>query len=158
MSIDPLAMVWHIANILVLYFGVKFLLYKRIRKFMSDRTERIQDALNEAEKVKAEAEVKIESAALAQREADAKLVEMTNAGVRAGQEHGERLITQARVTANGIINEAKRDAEQIMLEAHAKLRLETVDLAVQIAGKILEREIGPVDEAALANTLIEKVM
>ena len=52
MDINFLDVLLHIANIVILYVLLRFILYKPIQKFMKARSERIQNQMDDAENAK----------------------------------------------------------------------------------------------------------
>lgn len=145
MEIDLYDIVRHILNIAVLYLIVRTLLYKPVRKFMLAREEGIAN--------------QIEQARQTVREADALHDEYKHSMANAEQETRillQKSTTQADVAFHEIIEKAEKQAADILENAQAQaeqhkkdtmreMKQEVSDMAVEIASRILEREVSQAD-------------
>ena len=68
----------------------------------------------------------------------------------------ERVIAEANVRAEQIVEEAREEAERYKQSAIEATRDQIVDMAVDLAGNILEREITLGDENKLVDDLIKE--
>lgn len=102
-----------ILNLLLLYFILKKLLFKRVTDFMDNRNNKIDEAINSANALKAEVE-------------DMKL-EYANRLKGAGEE-GKKIIEEQRAIAleeyNSTLNTAKQDAKTIIDNARKEIEIE----------------------------------
>ena len=157
MDLNPLDILYHIINIVVLYILLRLILYKPIRKFMTARSDRIQKQMEDA--------AAMEKAALdAKTEFELRLTDADET-VRQMIKEGE---IRAAAKADEIISEAKKQAENILSEAHEKAQAEATkviegvqdqiaDVAVDIAGRILRREVSLEDNRAAVEEFFELV-
>ncbi len=136
----------HIVNTLILFVAIRLLVYKPVRKFMNARTERVQAQMDEAAAREAEAKQALEDAN-AQREEAARLAVMAQA------ESAE----QARASAAETVEEARRQAEDIVAAAQADIQAQALSMAVEIAEKMIGRELQNKDNDALAREFLTKV-
>ena len=145
-----------IINITVLFLILKKLLFKPVTKFMTERTTRIKNSIEQAENEKAKAK-----ALLTQYESMLKAAETEAEAII----HSAR--EQARLDAEKIINEGHISAEEI----HAKMReqIETerqaamaifrrdaATLVITAAGRLLNREIKNEDNLSFAEMIIKE--
>lgn len=147
----------HVLNVVILFLLLRVFLYKPVSKFMAEReakfaSERaeIDAGRKEAEALKAQFEASLSDAkAAAERVADERLkaVEHDADGIRA----------QAKVDAQGILANARAQAEAERKETLSALRSQTAALAVDLAGKILSREIDEKDNQKIIDGFFEKV-
>lgn len=102
-----------VLNLLVLFFILKKLLFKRVTDFMDNRNNKIDEAINSANALKAEVE-------------DMKL-EYANRLKGAGEE-GKKIIEEQRAIAleeyNSTLNTAKQDAKTIIDNARKEIEIE----------------------------------
>lgn len=102
-----------VLNLLVLFFILKKLLFKRVTDFMDNRNNKIDEAINSANALKAEVE-------------DMKL-EYANRLKSAGEE-GKKIIEEQRAIAleeyNSTLNTAKQDAKTIIDNARKEIEIE----------------------------------
>lgn len=152
MGINPLDIVIHIINIIVLFVILRALLYKPVYKFMQARAERIQAALDAAEQDKQAAE------ALKQQYDDALQSAQAEADKQAAQiiqkANGEAsdMVTAAQHEAEQLAAEAAKKAEESRKKALAAAKEDVKDLSLAMAEKILAREVTEADNRKIIDT------
>ena len=151
------SLVLNIVNIVVLFVIIRILVYKPVRKFMTERQQRIDADINGArEKLKKADEAK------AQREA-----ELLTAAEAADSER-QRIIAAAESHASEITSAAEAKAEEIRKNAEVQAqhnsekmredaREEIADLAVEIAARVLEREVAKGDNQDIIDKYFDRV-
>lgn len=102
-----------ILNLLILFFVLKKLLFKPVTKFIDNRNNKIEDAINSANSLKEEVEkMKLEYAD-----------KLKGAG-----EEGKKIVEEQRAMAleeyNATLNTAKRDAQTIIDSARHEIEVE----------------------------------
>ena len=135
----------NIINIIVLFFIVKLLVYKPVKKFLNERTANINSMNEQAKKSLDKA-----------KEAESKRDEI----IESGRKESEKLINDAgklaKQNAEKIINNAKEDAEKILSKARKEIETEhnemlnnakeeLTEMAVDISRLILKREVSAED-------------
>ncbi len=149
----------YLANFAVLALGLTFLLYRPIKKFMQKRQEEIARecdqaniAREEIEVIRRECEEQVNEAQLEikKKEEEIQLVK------KEAELSCERVIAEANVRAEQIVEEAREEAERYKQSAIEATRDQIVDMAVDLAGNILEREITLGDENKLVDDLIKE--
>ena len=148
----------HIANILVLFLLLRALLFKPVRKFMQQREEKFA---REREAIKSDKEKALS------------LKQQYEAQLTAAQQKAEELaqerLHRAEEEAQLVVDQAKKDAQTALEKAHAQaiaerdeimldLKDETAALAVDLAGRILEREVSEKDNARIIEEYFQKVV
>lgn len=146
-----------IANLIVLYFILKKLLFKPVTKMLQAREDEVNSMYEVAENAKAEAErVQQEydgKIALADQEVDRLL---TDGRMRAAEL--EREATEAaKAQASHILTKAEQDAQLLQKQAVKELQSELSDMAVELAAKVTEKEINAADHEALINDFLVSV-
>ena len=146
MEIYPLDIVLHIVNIAVLYILLRMLLFKPVRRFMQQREQRIQAQMEEALEAQRRAEA-------IQAEYNGKLAEaeeacrqMLDEGRRQHALESQQMITEAEAKAREILVQAREEAESQKAKVLDSAKGELTDLAVSLAGRILQ-----FDEEVTAN-------
>jgi len=141
----------HLINALIFFVIVRYLLYKPVRKFMDKRALRIQASLNEASEAHAEAEqLKGEyemGMAKAEDEARERALEITSAA----NISAKSMLETAQDEADEVLKRANAAAQKERSKALEGVQGEVVDMAFQIAEKILAREAKNEDTLALAD-------
>lgn len=153
----PNEVLWSLVNFAILFWVLRKLLYQPILGMMSAREQEIEGNLNQAAADKAEAERlrkdfedKIQGA---RREAQEIVAEAN----RAANEVREKILTEARQEADTMLTRAQETIQRERDQALAQLRDEVGNLAVLVAGKVLEREISAADHTRLVKDFVDEV-
>lgn len=147
----------YIINIIILFFFLRWLLYKPITKFLGDRTDRIQKQINEAAKKQAEAEqLKAKYDAMV-ADAHSLAAEIIDRGKALADEQAEQILSDASAQAADMCERAEKQIEEQKRQAVLEMRQKVTDMAVQMAGKILEREVTYDDNKQIIDNFFEKV-
>ncbi|MBA4347562.1 MAG: ATP synthase F0 subunit B [Clostridiales bacterium] len=147
----------HALNLLILFLLLRHFLYKPVSKFMAEREakfarerEQLDASWNEANVLKAQYETSMKNARLdAEHIADARH--------KAAEREAEDLRKKAEQDAQGILSDAMRQAVAEREGMLKELRSQTAELAVDIAGKILEREVSQEDHQRIIDSFFDKV-
>lgn len=142
---DPGLFVWTILTFLFLLALLAKFAWKPLLEALESRQEGIRKALDAAHKAKQELEgVQQESAALlrkARQEAEALIAQSRADAERLREEMRQK----AKSEAEGIVRGAERQIQLETARALQQIRKEAVDLSVQIASKIIRRNISKED-------------
>ena len=148
--------IFYLINFLILVGVLTKFLYKPFLKTMETRKQSIKDALDNAE--------------LTNRRADEKM-EKYSRRIAKVEEEGREIIREARMKADAqardIVDEAHREASEIMAKAEAAIerekekamedmRQEIAALAILAAEKIVEHEIQKVGQEAVVDEIIRQ--
>jgi F-type H+-transporting ATPase subunit b len=154
LGINLSTLIAQIVSFLALFGLLYFFAYKPILRMFDERSQRIKDSVEQAERVKEEAALaedenrkKLEAAAKEGQEAIAR-------AMRAGDEARQRAQQEAQVEAAGLIEKARQEIQRERDEAASELREEFADLTVAAAEKVIEKSL---DKEA-HRELIEKVL
>ncbi len=157
MDIHPVDIVIHILNIIVLFFVLRILLYKPVKKFMQAREDRIKaekqeiaDSRAEIDELKKQYEEK-----LADTESEAKEI-MRDAAEKA-QTQSADIIKEAEEKAKNILTDADIKAEDAKNKAAQSIKQDVVSAAAEMAAKILSREINEKDNADIADRFFSEL-
>jgi F-type H+-transporting ATPase subunit b len=147
----PKELIIHIVNIAVTFILLRLILWKPMLRFMSARAERMKTDLEAAKKLQAEAE-----AVKTDYEQRLDVVQAQGRDIIRDSQ------TKAAEEAGDIINDARRQVEDMMTEARAKIenereqaivsaRYEMAQMATEMAGRILKREVSLDDNKAIVD-------
>ena len=156
-TIDPGTIVFTLINTLIIFILFKVFLFKPVGKILDKRNEMAAAEIAEAKRAK-------ESAAKTEQEYIEKLAKakeeaadiMKQATLRA-QKREEEIVGEARAEAASIRAAAEADIAQERKKAVNDLKNEIGGMAVEIAGKVVEREINESDHQALIDEFIRNV-
>ena len=153
-GLDWVSMLIYLGNLVLLIVVLVLVLYRPVRNMLRDKRKNLDDVYRENERLKEESaslraqydkmvdEMKLENA-----KAAAKIAEVA-------QSRADRILEEAQAQAEAVIGAAKKESATQMEQLKAEYRDSVNKLAVQIAQKLLEREISEKDNAEL----IEQVL
>jgi F-type H+-transporting ATPase subunit b len=147
----------HALNLLIFFLLLRHFLYKPVSKFMAEREakfarerEQLDASRNEANVLKAQYETSMKNARLdAEHIADERH--------KAAEREAEDLRKKAKQDAQGILSDAMHQAVAEREGMLNELKTQTAELAVDIAGKILEREVTQEDHQRIIDSFFDKV-
>ena len=155
LSIDLYTALFTLANTIALFIILGKRLWKPVMKIIDDRQKEIDDMYAEAETAKA-------SALAMEQEYTQKLSEATDTGERLvreaqlrGQNRQEEIIRQANAEADAIRRKAAADIDREKKKAINDAKNEISDIALTIAGKVVEKELTDTDQSALVDRFID---
>lgn len=154
---DPGLFVWTILTFLVLLALLAKYAWGPLLAALEGRQQAIRKALDDAQLAKQELErLEQESAAII-RKARAES-EVIIAQTRADADRlREELRAKARAEADGIVRSAERQIQLETLRAVQQIRTEAVELSIQIASKIIQRNITKEDNMRLIDDALKQV-
>lgn len=148
---------WTLLNFSVLLWVLHRFLYKPLLGAISAREKEIEDALKQAAEDRAEAErlrKDFESQINnAQREAQ----EIIGKATRAATTTKDQIEAEARARAVDMLENATRTIEREKSKALAELRAEVANLAVLVAGKVIEKNLDNAEQRRLAEGFVHEV-
>lgn len=153
-SITPWTMIFQICNLLILTLLLKKFLFKPVQNILSQRQQEIDDTYGRAQADRNSAarmkEEYIRRLSSARDEADL----LVRSAVEEANRRGDEIVGDARQTAAGIKRKAEDEIAQERLKAYSELKNDISDMAVEIAGKMVGREINAEDQSRLVEDFI----
>ena len=147
----------YVINILVLFFFLKHFVHKPVTKYLEARRKKISDELDEAANRLAEAnEMKDRYDKLIADSQNESARIVAKGRERAEQTYNDALL-RGKEEAKEIISRAVRDVEREKRIACEGMRDDIAEMAVEIAGKILKREVSLEDNKKIIDDFFEKV-
>jgi F-type H+-transporting ATPase subunit b len=154
---DPGLFIWTIVTFLVLVALLAKFAWRPLLTALDERQASIKRSLDDAQKAKQELErIQQESAAMlrdARIEAESIISKTQVAAERLRDETKQK----ARSEADAIIRDAQRQIELETRRAVRQIRNETADLAVQLASKLIQRNITREDNERLIDDALQSV-
>jgi F-type H+-transporting ATPase subunit b len=143
---------------LALLLGVLFYFARKpIRDFFSERRGTIQAALEDAARMRAEAEARYAEWQRKLAALEAELDEIRTHSRERAEAERERILSDARAAAERIRGDARAAVQQEVERARRALREEAADLAVEIAAERLRGQVRDADRARLIDEFIERI-
>jgi F-type H+-transporting ATPase subunit b len=143
-----------IVNIGILFFVLRAVLFRPVTKFMDERSAKVRDAIDQAEKDKSQAK-----AILAQYEKQLKSAEDEATGIlRQARENArieaDRIIAEGKTQAENVLAGARKRIEAEQREAFAEFRKEAALLVTAASERLLGREFTANDNGQYAEMLV----
>ena len=156
-GIDFFTMIFAWINLLILYLAFKKFLFGPIKKMIDNRQAEIDGMYSDAEgskkdadEMKAEYEKRLEGAA----EEGEKILKDAQ---RRAELRGEEIIRDANTEAARILERAEEEIELEKKRAINDVKDEVSDMAIGIAGAVIERDIKKSDHDMLIEDFINKL-
>ena len=154
---DPGLYIWTILTFLVLLTLLAKFAWGPLLKALESRQETIRKSLDDAQKAKTELErLQQESAQIVRQarvEADAIISQSRTDGALLREE----IRAKAKEDADGIIKNAERQIQLETARAIQQIRHEAIDLSVEIASKIIQRNLSKEDNEKLIAEALRQV-
>lgn len=156
-SFDTWTALFILLNTVTMFLVLKKFLFKPVMKMIEDRQKEIDDLYGDAEKAKADAEAM-------QAEYSQKLSDAAQTGERIvreamarGQSREEEILRQANQQADAIRQKAAEDISREKRTAVNDAKDEICVIALDIAGKVVGRELNENDQAQLVDSFIDQL-
>lgn len=153
----PLELVVNILNVIILFLILRFLVYRPVKNFMDQRTERIQAQMDEAEKAKQDAIALKDQYDQTLHTAKDQTEQMLLDAEKHAQQRAQQIVEQAQQEAANIVSGAKEQAAKEHERMLDGIKDEVASLSIDIAKKILVREVNEADNQAIVDRFFHKV-
>lgn len=144
-------------NLLLLFAVLFFAARKPLRAFFADRRAHIQDDLASAAQLKSDAESRLSEWQGKLAELESEIAQLRDGARSRAEAEGQAILADAEATAERIRRDAQAAIDQELLRSRAALREEAADLAVELAGRVLEQQVSDGDRSRLVDEFIESV-
>ncbi len=149
LTVDGMAMVWSIVVFILLLLILRVVAWKPIQQALVQRERFIADSLAQARKEREEAERMLRQYTEQVHRAREEATAIVEEGKRDAEAVRKRIHEEARVEAHALVERAKRELAIARDDAIKSLYQQSVELASQMAGKLVRRELSPKDHEAL---------
>lgn len=156
-TIIPWNFVATICNLLIQMYLIKRFLFKPINEMLAKRKEAADAEIRDAEKAKTEAEAIKAEYEQNMLEAKERANEILSNAQKTAALQSEEVVREANRQAAAIKAKAESDIAQEKRKAVNEIKDEIGGMAVEIAGKVIEREISEEDHAKLIDEFIANV-
>ena len=155
--INPVSLLMHLVNIVILYIVFRLLLYKPVAKFMKSRQERFAKEREELDAEKAEADaIRAQGDEIlhkARSDAETQVAQI----MAQADKDAKSIREEAQKQAGVIIENAKQEAQEEKRHQLEAMHDQVMELSVALASRILEREIKPEDHQKLMEEFLSEV-
>lgn len=156
-SIDLWTIIMQWGNLLILLLLVKKFLFKPVMSVLEARENEIKNMYDEAENARNSAnELKSEYTAKLNNARD-EAEEIVKSAVKTAKTSSEEIISDAQDKAMAIMERANEKIEIERKTAINQAKNDLSDMALTIAGKVIERDINADDHNAMIDKFIEEL-
>lgn len=156
-AVEPLTLIATICNLFVQLYIIKRFFLDKILKVLDQRRNAADAQMQEAKDAKEEAMTIKASYEQNMLQAKAQAETILENAQKAAAERSEGIIHSAQQQAAQIMNKASAEIALEKEKAIADAKNEISDLAMAIAGKVVERELNSADQEQLIDRFIDKL-
>lgn len=149
--------IMQIVNFAVLLAILYLLLWQPMIAFLDARRQGIRQEMDSARQTHAEAKGVLSEYETKLAGARAERQSLIDDGRSEGRREREAIVAQARSQAERILDNARQETAAEVEHARSALRSEVAGLSVQVAQRILEREIKSADHEAMIDDLVKDI-
>ena len=153
----PWTFVAQICNLFIQVYLIKRFLFKPVNEMLEKRKALADAQIREAEKAKADADAIKTEYEQNMKEAKEKANEILTTAQRTAALQSEEVLKEAASQAAALKSKAESDIAQEERKAVNEIKDEIGGMAVEIAGKVIEREISEEDHTKLIDEFIANV-
>ena len=154
---NPVTILLHVINAVILFLVVSKFIYKPVRKFMKAREDKVAQQLNEAKIAHEEVGEALQKRDEALRSADLQAEARMTESRKRLQELEGRMLASAQAEREEILAHAHQEADNILNNAREAMQNQATALALDIARAVLGREVRREDHEALISDFLKKV-
>ncbi len=156
-TIVPWTLIAQLCNLFLQMFLIKKFLFKPIREVLEKRKAKADAEITDATKAKEEAEAMKAEYEQNMKEAREKATDILATAQKSATLQSEEILKEANAQAVAIKAKAEKDIALEKRKAVNEIKDEIGDMAMEIAGKVIERELSAKDHEKLIDEFINKV-
>ncbi len=156
-TIIPWTFIFQILNLFLQMYLIKRFLFDRINKVVEERKNLTDKELQDAREAKKEADEMKASYESSLVNAHTEAAQIVQDAQKEAQLRADELVQEARSQAAGIKAKAEADIAQERKKAINEVKDEIGGIAMDIAGKVVEKEIDEKDHRRLIDEFIQNV-
>jgi F-type H+-transporting ATPase subunit b len=150
LGIDPVSLLWQIVAFCGLILLLNVLLYKPLRRTLDARAQRIQESVEEAERVKQQAIQADEEFSKRIEEAERQGAVVIDQGREQGRQERDKILEEAQAKAQQFLEDARVQLELERRDAARETRRQVAGLAVLAAGRLIGESLDSTGHRRLA--------
>ncbi|MDO4647490.1 MAG: F0F1 ATP synthase subunit B [Eubacteriales bacterium] len=156
-GIVPWNFVFQICNLFIQAYLIKKFLFKPVNEMLAKRKAKSDAEIQDAVKAREEAEAMKAAYEKDMQEARTKANEILATAQKTASIQSEEMLREANLQAANMKAKAEADIAQEKRKAVNEIKNEIGDMAMEIAGKVIERELNEQDHNKLIDDFISNV-
>ncbi len=156
-TVAPWTFIFTICNLFILAAALKHFLFKPVQRILDQRAAEVSTTYEQADEARKTAESmrdEYEQRLAGAKQEAAEIVKTANTRATA---RAEEMLNTARSEAAALKVKAEREIENDRKRAAGELKNDISALAIDLAEKVVEKEIDPAAHSALIQEFIDKV-
>ena len=156
-TVNPVTLIAQIANLFIQLLIVKIFFLDKIKAILDQRREAADKEITDAKAAHAEAAQIKATYEQNMKDAKVKADDILMNAQKTATMRSEEIISQAQQAAAQIKSKASNDIEMEKKKAINDAKNEISDLALAIAGKVVERELNSADQSDMIDRFIDEL-
>ena len=156
-TLAPWTFIAQICNLLIQAALFKKFLFKPIQRIIRERQEQVNKVYDEADAAQASADADKAAYEKLLSEARGEAAEIVKTATDTAQKQSDEIVRQARQASSFLKEKAASEIAQERKKAVNEIKNEISGIAMEIASKVVEREINEADHQAMVEEFIEKI-
>ena len=157
LTIDVGTILFTLINTLLIFLAFKLILFKRVGAILAARQQEVSTTYSKADDALAAANSDKEKYAQAIAGAKDEAAQILTRAEKKAQLEGDLIISEAKTIAADVREKASIATEREKIQARAELQGEISELAMELAQKIMEKEIDKADHARLIEDFMQEI-
>jgi F-type H+-transporting ATPase subunit b len=150
-------MVWTLVVFGISLFILNKAVFPRIGKVLDDRANAIQNSLDEAARIREEANKVLDDYRERLKEAREQAEEIITRARKSGETHEKEAIEQAKADRERLLEQARRDIEAETRRAVDEIRREVANLTVEATEKVTRKTLSEDDQRRLVEEALSEL-
>lgn len=156
-SVQPGLIFWTLVTFVIVFFVLKSKAWGPILQLVEEREKQIAAAIESAKRERAEAEKLLADQKTAIAEARRQAADETRRNQQEMEKFREELMAKSRKEAEELKLSARREIDEQKAKAIAEVRAMAVDLAMDVAGKLINERMDDGKHRALAEQFVQSL-
>lgn len=157
LTIDAGTILFTLINTLLIFLAFRFILFKRVDAIVEQRKNEVDATYTAADDALADANAEKEKYAEAMAGAKEEAAGIVSRAEKKAQREGDAIIAEAHAEAQAVREKASIETEREKAQARTELQGEISDLAMELAQKIMEKEINKADHERLITEFMDEI-
>lgn len=145
-------------NVVILFFVVRHFVHKPVSNYLDARKKKVTDELNEAARVSREAKARAAEYKKLIQNSNVEVESLLAKGKSSAKKQKAEIIAGAKLEAQEILARAVAESENERRLACESARTDITEMAVQIAERILQREVSPEDNKKVIDDFFDRAV
>jgi F-type H+-transporting ATPase subunit b len=146
-----------IINLTILFFILRAVLFKPVTKFMEERSLKIRNDIDNAEKDKAHARLLVQQYEDKLKEADGEALVIIKGAREQAAVQAEKIVSNGKDEAAALLSNAHKQIEAEQKAAIALFKAEAAALIISASSRLLQRDLNDEDSRRFASLLLQEL-